>query len=213
MTTTPQSPAAWADEALDLAADPFRAFAAWYAAAEQHAPQPEAMTLATVDAHGQPAARMVLFRGMTGTPPAPRGLRFFTNYGSRKGAELEGNDRAALLFYWQPLRRQVRIEGRVQRLPAAEADSYFATRDRDSQLGAWASRQSTPLASREDLESRLEAMRTRFGADPVPRPPFWGGYLLVPTCFEFWQNRPNRLHDRFRYEPHGDRWQITRLAP
>jgi pyridoxamine 5'-phosphate oxidase len=211
----------WIDAELKLEADPRRSFDRWYAAAEAADPQPQAMALATVDGAGQPHARMVLFRGWS-----EGGLRFFTNYTSGKGGELAANARAALLFYWQPLHRQVRIEGTVERLARAESEAYFASRDRESRLGAWASRQSTPIASRAALEQRMEAMRARFGKgngkgegksegeeEEVPCPPFWGGYRLRPALFEFWQNRPNRLHDRFRYLPAGEGWRAERLSP
>ena len=202
--TTPR----WVDEELSLEADPFRSLATWYAAAEQADPQAYAMALATVDAAGRPGLRMVLYRGLSAGA-----LRFYTNYASRKAHELAANPHAALLFHWQPLRRQVRIEGRVAPLPAADSDAYFATRDRESQLGAWASRQSTPIASREALLAGMERMRERFAGQAVPRPPNWGGYGLVPDAFEFWQNRPNRLHDRLRYEHSGDAWRVERLSP
>jgi pyridoxamine 5'-phosphate oxidase len=201
-------PAPWVDAELELEADPFRSLAAWYAAAEQADPQPHAMALATVDGVGRPSLRMVLFRGVQAGA-----LCFYTNYASRKAHELAANPHAALLFNWQPLRRQVRIEGEVAQLSAADSDAYFASRDRESQLGAWASRQSTPIASREALLEELERMRERFAGGPVPRPEHWGGYGLVPERFEFWQNRANRLHDRFRYDRAGTAWRVTRLSP
>jgi pyridoxamine 5'-phosphate oxidase len=203
------APIAWVDEELALQADPWASFAAWYAAAEAAAPDhAHEVALATVDAGGQPALRMVLYRGVRAGA-----LSFFTNYASRKAVELAANPAAALLFYWRPLRRQVRIEGRVSPLPTAESDAYFASRDRESQLGAWASRQSAPIASREALLAELERMRERFAGQPVPRPEHWGGYGLAPERFEFWQNRPNRLHDRFRYQRAGEGWQARRLQP
>ena len=151
---------------------------------------------------------MVLLRGVDG-----RGLVFYTNYESRKGRELAENPRAALLFYWEPLQRQVRIEGQVVRVPAEESDAYFARRPRDSQLGAWASAQSREIPDREALQAEMDAAAARFADRPVPRPPHWGGYRLIPEIFEFWQGRPGRLHDRFRYLRRGERWQIRRLAP
>ena len=199
---------AWVDAELGLAADPYRSFDTWYEAAAAADPQPYAMALATVDAQGQPSLRMVLFRGVVAGA-----LRFYTNYGSRKAAELTANPRSALLFHWPALHRQLRIEGRVSILPAAESDAYFATRDRESQLGAWASHQSAPLASREHLLERMERFRERFAGGAVPRPPHWGGYGLLPARFEFWQNRANRLHDRYRYDRSGAGWQVQRLAP
>ena len=204
----PADPTAWIDAELALAAEPFRSLAAWYAAAEGVDPQPHAVALATVDAAGRPSLRMVLYRG-----PRGEALRFFTNYESRKARELSENPQAALLFHWQPLGRQVRIEGRVRPLPAAESDAYFATRERESQLAAWASAQSAPIASREVLLEALERCRERFAGSAVPRPPRWGGYGLVPERFEFWQNRASRLHDRYRYDRAVGGWRVQRLAP
>jgi pyridoxamine 5'-phosphate oxidase len=198
----------WVAAELGLQADPYPSFAAWYAAAEQADAQPQAMALASVDAAGQPSARMVLLRGVV-----EGAFCFFSHYAGRKARELAANPRAALLFYWQPLGRQVRIEGSVAALPAAHSDAYFAGRDRESQLGAWASAQSEPIASREALLAELERARERFAGAPVPRPAHWGGYGLLPQAFEFWQNRPNRLHDRFRYQRAGQAWRVERLAP
>jgi len=189
------------------AASPFEQFSLWFdEALAARVPEPNAMTLATVDAAGQPSARTVLIKGYD-----PRGLVFFTNYESRKGLELAANPLAALLFFWQPLERQVRIEGRMERTSAEESDAYYASRPVGSRLGAWASEQSRPV-TRADLEAREAAFRQRYGDEP-PRPPHWGGYRLVPTAFEFWQGRPSRLHDRLRYQRDGDTWRIDRLAP
>ena len=208
MNQSPGAPPILIDADLSLYDDPYRSFEAWYDAAAVVDPQPHAMALATVDAAGRPTVRMVLYRGRSA-----EGFRFFTNYDSPKAQDLEARCEASLLFYWQPLRRQVRIEGRVEKLPGGESDEYFAGRDRESQLGAWASRQSAPIPSRKALLERMEAMGRRFGEGPVPRPEFWGGYRLEPERFEFWQNRENRLHDRYSYTPHGEAWQVQRLSP
>ena len=189
--------------------DPCTLFAHWYRAAlDAVHDEPTAVALATVGADGRPAARMVLLKGFDAS-----GFVFYTNFASRKGAELDANPHAALLFWWPPLLRQVRVEGRVARVDAAEADAYFATRPRGSQLGAWASPQSEALTDRAELEARVTAETARHGDRDIPRPPFWGGYRLVPDAFEFWQGRPDRLHDRVHYR-HGDgAWQRVRLAP
>ena len=194
---------------LDL--DPIAQFQAWFDVAEREVLLPEAMTLATVDAEGSPDARMVLLKGADGA-----GFRFFTNLESSKGAQLAALPRAALVIYWRELDRQVRVRGAVERLSDAESDSYFATRPRDSQLGAWASPQSRALASRTELDQHLDEAEARFPDGEIPRPPHWGGYLVVPDLIEFWQGRVGRLHDRFRYtreraEPSG--WRVERLAP
>ena len=193
----------------DLASDPLEQFRAWFAAAAAAVEVPEAMAVATAAADGAPSVRMVLLKGYD-----ERGLVFYSHYTSRKGRELEVNPQAALLFHWSPLGRQVRIEGRVERVTGAESDAYFATRPRDAQLGAVASRQSTPLPSREQLDERLAEVEAELGGGPVPRPRTWGGFLLVPAAWEFWQHRGSRLHDRFRYErePSGE-WRIERLFP
>ncbi|MDA0574325.1 pyridoxamine 5'-phosphate oxidase [Burkholderia gladioli] len=198
------------DEA-DVASDPIRQFDKWFKEAlDAQLPEPNTMTLATVDAEGRPSARIVLIKGVD-----ERGFVFFTNYESRKGREIAHNPHAALLFYWIELERQVRIEGRVEKTSAAESDSYFASRPVGSRIGAWASEQSTVIADREVLEARERDFAARYGENP-PRPPHWGGYRLVPEAIEFWQGRPSRLHDRLRYlrDPAGgDAWTIERLSP
>ncbi|MFT3860020.1 pyridoxamine 5'-phosphate oxidase [Micropruina sp.] len=195
-------------EELTAAAEPLRQFDAWFAqAAAQGGSEANAMTLATVGADDRPSARIVLMKGYDG-----RGVVFFTNYDSRKGAELAAHPQAALLFYWGELQRQVRIEGPVQRVAEAESEEYFASRPLGSRLGAWASPQSRVIAGREVLEQAERAASQRFGNDP-PRPPHWGGYRLVPEVWEFWQGRPSRLHDRLRYRMLDGRWVRERLAP
>jgi pyridoxamine 5'-phosphate oxidase len=193
----------------DIVADPLEQFTRWFDEA-CNAPllEPNAMTLATVDAAGQPAARTVLLKGID-----RRGLTFYTNLDSRKGRELVANPKAALLFWWPPHARQVRFEGAIEAVADAEANTYFATRPRGSQIGAWASAQSSVIADRAALEAAEQQIAQRFAGGPVPRPPFWGGYRLVPERVEFWQGRTNRLHDRLRYICHAERWQIERLAP
>jgi pyridoxamine 5'-phosphate oxidase len=190
----------------DLDADPIAQFADWFAAAEREAPLPEAMTLATVGADGAPDARMVLLKGVDGA-----GFRFFTNYESAKGAQLGAG--AALVVYWRELDRQVRVRGTVERVGEADSDAYFASRTRDSQLGAWASPQSQPVESRAQLDDLVREAEARFADREVPRPPHWGGYLVRPRTIEFWQGRVGRLHDRFLYTRAGDGWRIERLAP
>jgi pyridoxamine 5'-phosphate oxidase len=168
-----------------------------------------AMTLATADRQGRPSARVVLLKGLDA-----RGFIFFTNYNSRKGRELEENPEAALVFYWPEQERQVCVAGQVTRLPKQESEAYFSTRPRGSQIGAWASDQSTPVTARGELESKWQQFEERFPAGEVPCPPHWGGYVLAPTRMEFWQGRPNRLHDRFRYTRQSDQsWTIERLSP
>jgi pyridoxamine 5'-phosphate oxidase len=193
----------------DLAADPMDQFAVWWEAAEREVPLPEAMTLATVRPDGSPDARMVLLKGHD-----RRGFRFFTNYESEKAAQLSHDARAALIVYWRELDRQVRVRGSVSRLSAEESDAYFETRAAGSRLGAWASPQSRPLSDREELDRLVAQTRERLGEGDIPRPAFWGGFLVEPAEVEFWQGQQARLHDRFLYarEDAGG-WEIKRLAP
>jgi len=189
--------------------DPLALFAEWFEEASASGMvEPNGMTLATVDADGRPSARVVLLKGY-----GRDGFDWYTNYASRKAAELDANPRAALLFWFDKLERQVRIEGRAARLPAEASDDYFARRPRGSRIGAWASPQSQPIESREDLERFEREVAERFGDGPVPRPPHWGGYRLSPQAFEFWQGRRNRLHDRFRFTLGAEGWRRQRLAP
>lgn len=192
----------------DAVPNPFDQFARWFDEAVAAAiPEPNAMTLATVDGAGRPAARIVLLKGIDA-----RGLVFHTNYESRKGREIAANPHVALLFFWVELERQVRIDGTAERASAAESDAYFGARPRGSQISAWASPQSAPVPDRAWLEARVAAVEARFASD-VPRPPYWGGVRVVPSRFEFWQGRASRLHDRLVWSREGDRWTIERLAP
>jgi pyridoxamine 5'-phosphate oxidase len=190
--------------------DPLSLFDAWFAEARRGEPNdPEAMAVATVGADGQPSVRMVLLKGH-----GPDGFVFYTNQESRKGVELATNPRAALLFHWKSLRRQVRIEGPVAPVSDTEADAYFATRGRDSQLGAWASDQSRPLARRDAFEARYEEMRVRFEGGDVPRPPHWSGYRVTPERIEFWADRAHRLHERRLFVADGaGGWAESLLFP
>jgi len=193
----------------DLAASPLEQFERWFKQAVSNIPDANAMTLATASSDGAPSGRMVLLKDADA-----QGFVFFTNYDSRKGRELEKNPRAALVFPWHALARQVIVEGRIEKISAEESDAYFATRPRDAQIGAWASHQSEILEAREALEKRLREVGDRFKGQTIPRPPHWGGYRLIPAQIEFWQGRANRLHDRLRYVKSGDGgWMIERLAP
>ncbi|MDQ3729736.1 MAG: pyridoxamine 5'-phosphate oxidase [Actinomycetota bacterium] len=192
----------------DLAGDPIAQFSAWWEDASD-VPLRDAMTLSTIDHDDRPDARMVLLKGF-----GDGGFRFFTNYESAKAAQLDGAGQAALIVYWRELDRQVRVRGQVERLGAEASDEYFASRPRDSQLGAWASPQSRSLRDRAELDSRLNEVKERFGQDgEVPRPQHWGGYVVRHEIVEFWQGQVGRLHDRFAYRRTDDGWQIERLGP
>ncbi|MEQ1515826.1 MAG: pyridoxamine 5'-phosphate oxidase [Usitatibacteraceae bacterium] len=192
----------------EVAASPFAQFGKWFdEATKSEVPEPNAMTLATCDSAGHPSARVVLIKDFD-----ERGMVFFTNYKSHKGQDLTANNRAALLFFWPELERQIRIEGSVETVSAADSDAYYQSRPLLSRIGAWASPQSQVLASRDALEARFSAFSAEHGENP-PRPQHWGGYRVVPRSFEFWQGRRSRLHDRICYRLTDGKWKIERLAP
>ena len=199
---------------LAAADDPFDLFAAWFSEAERSEPNDHnAMTLATATAEGVPSARMVLLKGVDGAGAPSRGFVFYTNLESRKGGELLGNPHAALCFHWKSLRRQIRIEGGVSLVDDAEADAYYHSRPRGSQIGAWASAQSRPLQGRGDLIKQVAKVTARYPLGEIPRPPHWSGFRLVPRRIEFWRNRQFRLHDRLVYAAEGAGWRTERLYP
>ena len=195
----------------ELVGDPIRQFSLWLADAEQaEIFEPNAFVLGTVNADGTPTARTVLLRGVDDA-----GFYFYTNYSSRKGHAIADNQRASMVFGWYRQFRQVLVEGHVEKVPEGESDAYFNTRPRDSQISAWASNQSQPIGSREELEAQYEERREQFATGDIPRPEFWGGYRIVPTRIEFWKGRSNRLHDRIEYsrvEP-SQEWTVRRLQP
>ena len=192
----------------DLDRDPFRQFERWFADATGRVRAREAMAIATAAADGAPSLRMVLLKGFD-----EHGFVFFTGYESRKGRELETNPRAALLFYWDPLGRQVRVEGSVARVASEESERYFHSRPRGAQIAALASRQSAVIGGRAELDARHAELERELAGSEVPLPPQWGGFRLAPDTFEFWQHRENRMHDRLRYRRDGERWVIERLSP
>lgn len=202
------------DNNLNLPTDPIEGLLRWLKDAEDAGlTEPTAMTLATATPDGKPSARIVLFKGLSALPDGRRCPRFFTNYRSRKSRELSENPHASLVFHWAKQARQIRVEGRFEKTSTKENEDYFSTRPRGSQIGAWASPQSQAIPTREALDRLVKETEDKFGSSPIPCPPFWGGWRLVPTRVEFWQGVTNRLHDRFVYEWSGAGWTFSRLAP
>ena len=196
-------------DSADVSPDPFVQFRQWFdAALSAGLPEPNAMHLSTITADGHPDGRIVLLKDVSET-----GFVFYTNYESRKGRELTDHPFASLTFFYPELERQIRIEGRVEKVSAGESDAYFSSRPRGSQIGAWVSHQSEVIENRDVLETRQHELEVRFAGQPVPRPPYWGGFRVVPTALEFWQGRPSRLHDRIRYRLENGSWLIERLSP
>ena len=194
---------------LDVDLNPFAQFHQWFEeATKAELPEPNAMVLATASPEGKPSARVVLLKGFD-----ERGFVFFTNYEGRKSVELTANPQAAILFFWAELERQIRIEGSVERTSKQESEEYFRTRPLESRLSAWASKQSSVIPSRSYLEQKMSDLKSRYGDQEIPLPPFWGGFRLQPEAFEFWQGRENRVHDRIRYLLRGGVWEIERLSP
>lgn len=193
----------------DLADDPLNQFEHWYGqAVDAELPQPNAMSLATVAANGEPSSRIVLLKSYD-----QQGFVFYTNYESRKAQNIAVNDQVALLFFWVEFERQIKIRGHAERISAAESLRYFASRPRGSQIGAWCSPQSSAIGSRQLLETEFERLKQKFRDREIPLPSHWGGFRIIPHTYEFWQGRANRLHDRFQYQRHDDTWEIERLAP
>lgn len=192
----------------DLDANPMKQFEKWFTdAVNNEVPEPNAMCFSSV-VDNKPSSRIVLLKGLD-----DRGFIFYTNYHSRKGEEINNNSQVCLNFFWQAMSQQVRIEGIISKVSAEESDAYFAVRPRESQIGAWASSQSSILTSRKELEDEVARLNTYYENKTIPRPEHWGGYLVIPNRIEFWQGRPNRLHDRFLYERNGESWMVFRLAP
>ncbi len=193
----------------DMPAIPLILFSAWLEEAiRENIPEPTAMALSTSTPEGLPSSRMVLLKEFSA-----EGFVFYSHFASRKGLEMENNPYAALLFFWPALERQVRIEGTVRKVSPETSDAYFHSRPEESQIGAWASPQSQPIVNREELVERVEKTKAQFRHAPLTRPPFWGGYMVIPHSIEFWQGRANRLHDRLKYLREGEQWKIVRLAP